>query len=239
MLDRNQLKDILHLPGISRGQQILVCLAVAPGGPRSVAEIRDLAVGAGLTAAKGWNISDILGSLTGVAVRTASGWELNGAGEAQVARIAGVPQTPIVVSTLRSQLGAIPSPDIRNFVEEAVGCAERGYFRAAVVLSWVGALAVLYDHVVAKQLSLFNVEARRRDAKWRDAKTADDLARMGEYQFLQILEAISVIGKSVKSELESCLKLRNGCGHPNSLKVAEHRVSSHIETLLLNVFARF
>src|SRR5262249_27285499 len=112
-------------------------------------------------------------------------------------------------------------------------------FRAAIVLSWVGALAVLYDHVVAKHLSAFNGEALRRDTKWKAAKTADDLSRLKEYDFLQILAAISVIGNNVKTELEGCLTLRNGAGHPNSLRVAEHRVNSHIETLVLNVFARF
>jgi hypothetical protein len=62
---------------------------------------------------------------------------------------------------------------------------------------------------------------------------------MKEYDFLQILESISVIGKNVKTELEACLRLRNACGHPNSLRLAEHRVNSHIETLVLNVYARF
>ena len=45
-----------------------------------------------------------------------------------------------------------------------------------------------------------------------------------------------MIGKNVKDELESCLKLRNACGHPNSLKIGEHRVASHIESLILNVY---
>jgi hypothetical protein len=62
---------------------------------------------------------------------------------------------------------------------------------------------------------------------------------MKEYDFLQVLAAISVIGKSVKDELEVCLKLRNGCGHPNSLLVGEHKASAHIETLIQNVFARY
>ncbi len=53
-------------------------------------------------------------------------------------------------------------------------------------------------------------------------ENADDLARMKEHEFLQVLEAISVIGKSVKNELESALKHRNGVGHPNSLKFAEN-----------------
>lgn len=62
---------------------------------------------------------------------------------------------------------------------------------------------------------------------------------MEEYEFLQLLSGISVIGKSVKNELEGCLKLRNGCGHPNSLRVSDARVAGHIETLLLNVFDKF
>jgi hypothetical protein len=100
----------------------------------------------------------------------------------------------------------------------------------------VGAVAVLQDHVIANHLAAFNAEAARRDPKWKAAKNRDDLSRMKEYDFLQVLEAISVIGKNVKQELEGCLKLRNGCGHPNSMKIGEHRVAGHIETLILNVY---
>jgi hypothetical protein len=103
----------------------------------------------------------------------------------------------------------------------------------------VGAVAVLYDYVVANALSGFNAEAKRRDGRWRDAKNSDDLARMKEYDFLQVLESTSALGKSVKAELEGCLKLRNGCGHPSSLAIGEHRVNAHLETLVLNVFAKF
>jgi hypothetical protein len=62
---------------------------------------------------------------------------------------------------------------------------------------------------------------------------------MKESEFLNVIEAISVIGKSVKQELLKRLELRNGCGHPNSLSIGEHTVSAHIEALILNVFSRF
>jgi hypothetical protein len=88
-------------------------------------------------------------------------------------------------------------------------------------------------------LAAFNAEAIRRDAKWKTAKTRDDLARMKEADFLNVLEAISVIGKSVKQELEGCLRLRNGAGHPNSLRMGEARVAAHLESLIQNVFAQF
>ena len=62
---------------------------------------------------------------------------------------------------------------------------------------------------------------------------------MKEYDFLQVLAALSIIGKNVKDELEQCLKLRNSCGHPNSLKIGEHKVASHIEILILNVYSKY
>jgi hypothetical protein len=110
--------------------------------------------------------------------------------------------------------------DTREFVEQAISCFEFKQYRAAVVLSWVGATAVLYDFVVAQELTALNVEAKKRNSKWKDAKTADDRALMSEHDVLQVLHAISVIGKNVKQELEPRPKLRNGCGHPNSLKIA-------------------
>jgi hypothetical protein len=112
-------------------------------------------------------------------------------------------------------------------------------YRAAVVLSWAGAVALLYDYVVANHLAAFNIEANKRDAKWKSAKNSDDLALMKEFDFLQILQALSIIGKSVKTELERALKFRNGCGHPNSLQIGENKVAAHIEDLTLNVFAKF
>jgi hypothetical protein len=62
---------------------------------------------------------------------------------------------------------------------------------------------------------------------------------MKEFEFLQVLVGISVLGKNVKEELEVCLKLRNGCGHPNSLVVGEHKTSAHLETLIQNVYTCF
>ena len=62
---------------------------------------------------------------------------------------------------------------------------------------------------------------------------------MKEANFLNVIEHLSIIGKNVKQELETCLKLRNSCGHPNTLKIGDSRVASHMEILVLNVFSVF
>lgn len=239
MITEAHLKELLHQKGITQIEQMLLCLAIDVNRPKELKEIRDIAIRAGLKSAKTLNIAAVFARSGGKAIKTPSGWELRGEGRAVVERLAGpYAQATITVAAtgLRAQLTKIPNLETLDFVQQAIVCYESNLYRAAVVLSWVGALSLLYDYVVKNKLSEFNIEATRRDPKWKQAKNSDDLAAMKEHEFLQILESISVIGKSVKQELESCLKLRNGCGHPNSLKIAEHRVASHIEILMLNVF---
>jgi len=245
LLPKDALRDILSQE-LSNTDKLLVCLAVDGQAPKAVREVRELAMDAGLRAVKKWNISSLLARSAALAVRTKGGWELTAQGLEHVARTAGpLMSSPIpkVASALRAHLSKISKRDSVNFVEESIICFEARQYRAAVVLSWVGAVSVLYDHVVANDLSGFNSEATSRASKmkfpWIPAKNADGLARMKESEFLVILEKRSIIGKSVRGQLEKCLDLRNGCGHPNSLKIADHVVASHVEILILNVFSRF
>lgn len=241
MIAQSHLKDILNRDSLSRKQQLLLCLAVGADNPKSPSDLRELARGGGIRGAKTWNISAVLASLGGLVARTSNGWELTDRGKSEVRVLLGGASRAAVnaLVSLRTAAAMLKSKEVRVFVEESIACAEAGYHRASVVLSWVGALAILYEVVVQNHLIAFNAEAKRRDPKWRDAKTPDDLARMREFDFLQVLEAISLIGKSSKTELEVCLKLRNGCGHPNSLKISDNRVAAHVETLVLNVFLVF
>jgi hypothetical protein len=242
LLEASALKDLLNKPGIERKDCLLLVLATNGAVARTVAEIRKAAVQSGLRAAKKWNISNILANSPALAVRTGDGWELTSDGKARVAGLAGsalATPTTTAATNLRATLSGIKNADILAFLNEAIVCLEVRQLRAAVVLSWVGAVAVIQDYVVAKELAAFNAEARKRDAKWKDAKTADDLGRMKEHDFLNILESISALGKNVKQELQGCLTLRNSCGHPNSYQIGSHKVASHIESLILNVFLKF
>ena len=242
MINKEKLKDLLSSSSYTNSDKLLICLAVDPLGPQEVKDLRSAAVGAGLRKARDWNISQMLASASELAVRTREGWELTAAGMQKVTELVGpsaAAPPPRVAAGLRSHLAKLHTANTKSFLEEAVLCFEGRHYRAAVVLTWVGAAAVLYDYVVANKLSDFNAEASRRDSKWKTAKTADDLSRMKEHDLLQVLDAISVIGRNVRQELEACLKLRNACGHPNSLQLGEARVAAHVETLLLNVFAKF
>jgi hypothetical protein len=189
-----------------------------------------------------WNPSLVLRRSNGLAIRTPAGWEITQTGrdalrQYEGARISGAAAQ--VAHDLREHVALVRDTDTRSFVTEAVECFESRFYRSAAVMSWLAAVHVLHRYVHDKQLAEFNAEAKRVDAKWRPAKTTDDLGRMGEADFLDRLVAISVLAKSVKDELNTCLKLRNGCGHPNSLKIGANAVARHLEVLLLNVFTKF
>lgn len=240
MLARDHLKDLLSNNDYTKTDKLLICLAVESNVAKEVSGIRQLAEAAGLRVIRSWNISQLLSASRGLAVRTDKGWELTSAGRQRIQTLVGPAlNSPVaqVIPHLRALLPGISNPQAASFIEEAVRCLELGLLRSGVVLSWVGAVAILYDHVLARHLSAFNTEARKRNQKWKPACTVDDFARMQEADFLIILESAQIIGKSVKQELEGCLKFRNGAGHPNQLKIGAARATAHVETLIQNVFS--
>lgn len=242
MLDLSALKDLGSRSEYTRTDKLLFCLAADNSVPKTVSELKEIAKSVGLRSALSWNISSLLSASRGMAVRTNAGWELTDEGKKRVATLAGHKISGphfVIAAGLRRHLTSITNPQVATFVEEAISCHEGRLYRAAIVLSWVGAIGVMYDYVIRNQLAPFNAEAQRRNAKWKTAKNTDDLARMEEHEFLQILDSLSIVGKSVKQELEGCLRLRNGCGHPNSLVVGEAKVAAHIESLIQNVFCKF
>lgn len=243
MLTLEQLKQAAHRRGVTKTDVALLCVAAGGAVAVSVGNVRKLALEAGVKGAKNINFSAHLSSTEDKAFKSIGGWELTDAGRQYVASIAaqGLSTSPAAVEAkaLRALLPKLTNEDARTFLTEAIVCAEQSLFRAAVVLSWVGAIALLHEAAIRGYLAGVNAEALRRDPKWKPAKTVDDLSRMREGTFLEVAEAVSLIGKNVRQELDACLKLRNACGHPNSLKIGSNKVAAHLETLTLNVYGVF
>jgi hypothetical protein len=243
MLTLKQLKQTVHKKGISTTDAALLCVAAAGAETAPTQAVRQLALDSGVKGAKKINFGAHLHSAEDKVLKAPGGWELTDAGRKHVARLAAeeIAASPAAseARTLRALLPKLKNEDARAFVDEAIVCAEQSLFRAAVVLSWAGAVALLHDRVVSKHLAAFNVEAAKRVPGWKPAKTTDDLGSMREATFLEIGPSISLFGKNVKQELEGCLKTRNSCGHPNSLQIGPNKVAAHLEILALNVYKVF
>ena len=239
MLTPEDLKDWLHR-NLARSDKVLLTLATFDS-PARVQAIKNRARDAGSTKLGSWNISQVLDRSKGLAINTKTGWELSNKGKERLRQL-GVSKTSVAAAQVAVDLRAIAQKigdaEARAFVEESVKCYEHELYRSAVVMSWLAAVHVLKAHVLKTDLTAFNAEAQRIDPKWRVAKTMDDLGLMREHDFLDRLTSISTLGKNVKEELQKCLKLRNACGHPNSVKVGPNAVANHLEILILNVFDR-
>lgn len=244
MLKLDDAKRVLHSSKLGTRDQVLILMAIEPVEPMPIQKLKARCAAVGLPKLAKKNLSDVLGAANGSVARTPLGWELQQPGAIRVREIAQAANVNLVVThssqSLRGHADSVADPLTKSFVMEAITCFEAHQFRAAVVFSWAGAVALLHGHVYLTKLDTFNAEARRRDAKWRVAKQQDDLGRMKEHDFLDVCEAIGVIGKNVKQILQNeCLMLRNACGHPNSATIAENSVAAHIEKLIKNVFSRF
>lgn len=238
MINPRELKNVLHRE-IGRSAKLLIILAAADK-PVDVTTIRQIASEAGLKT-KDWNVSDILASSKGRAIRSPEGWELTDAGMEEVENLLGTvtKRTPPAASALRFEMANISDQVTVAFVDEAVRCYEGGLFRSAIVMSWLAALDVLYSEVLNNNLAAFNAAARQQFPKWKDATDRDGLALMKEVEFLERAFTIRTINKNQRAALEECLTRRNACGHPNSFNIGEPTVAHHIDVLIRNVFSKF
>ncbi|GGK17237.1 hypothetical protein [Luteimonas terricola] len=243
MLTLEQLKVVVHQKGLTKTDTCLLCVAAGGGARVQTVAAKKYAIDAGVKGAKKWNFGAFLSAVDDKVFRTPDGWELTEVGKSHIASVAGenlsVSPAAKEAQDLRAILPKLKHQDVKDFLSEAIVCAEQSLPRAAIVLSWVGAIAIMQREVVDKHLTAFNAETLKRDPKWKAAKTTDDLGRLKESTFLEVAQTVGLIGKNVKQELDACLKLRNGCGHPNSLKVGSNKVAAHIETLALNVYVVF
>lgn len=143
------------------------------------------------------------------------------------------------VKKLEGRLAGLSDPQVSSFVREAIDCLNAGHLRAAVVLSWIGAVAVLQSYVVSNHLVEFNTDAKSNALLKRDSRGTSDFSRVKESDFLDSAERIGVLSNAVKKELKVCLERRNNCGHPNDYVVTETAVAAHIESLIIHVFERY
>lgn len=235
-----KVKEVLHKKGLSKSDAYLLILYLQEA-PIALSEVRKIAVSMGVSKAKTENISAYLSRAKGKCRKVIDGWELTLDGKNHLFEKyhLGTQLAKTTVSNLRSTLNVITDVQIKQFVAEAVTCFENQCYRAAVVLSWVGAVRVIQNYVLNSEISAFN---RAMIGKFKDTSPVhkiDAFNQIRESDFLVVLADCNIIDKNIKNELEQCLKLRNSCGHPNSFSLSESRVASHIESLMLNVFNKF
>lgn len=249
--DENLLLGVQDLA--KRGQRLPVLLLLSHvEQPAQTMAVRDKGVHIGFRSVTQWNLSAVLkaAAADGQVAQLKTGWKLLAPGLKSIESHYN-PDAPIISEarhSLKDHVSKISNLERRAFVEEAVKCFDVKAYRAAIVLSWVGAAHIVQEHIVTHHLAAFNAAGAARASKaspkslaanFSPVKGVKDFGPIGEADILQLCQDAGILHKAEKKILQDRLDLRNQCGHPNPLQIAEHAVASHIEILMLNAYSKY
>jgi hypothetical protein len=236
----SKLRDNLALKSLSKTDKFLLIVA-NHDGPIENSEIKAIARENGWRDGADSAPASFLSKST-QAILLPKGWTITEAGRKKFEALGHISPIGVltpVTAALEGYLLTVRDPNKARFVEEAVSCVKGKNYRAAIVLTWVGAVYLLYNHIINHKIVVYNTEIRRRWPKMKDANCIDDLSALKENEFLSVIEHLKIITPAERKELSSCLDRRNTAGHPNSHLFEEVTVGSHIQTLITSVYSKF
>ncbi|HLO43242.1 MAG TPA: hypothetical protein VK175_02840 [Leadbetterella sp.] len=145
-----------------------------------------------------------------------------------------------ISETMRGLLSKVNSVEQKAFLEEAITCYEFKSYRAAIVMTWLLTVDILYEFVVKHKLIEFNA-AMAKNGKYKNHTISkkEDFSELKENDFIMFLGSSSIITKDQKKILEEKLGIRNTAAHPNSIEIRESKASTVIEDLVPNIISKF
>lgn len=141
---------------------------------------------------------------------------------------------------LRGLLTKVSSQAEKTFLMEAIDCYEIGARRAAIVMTWLLALNHLYEHILAKELAVFNAAlAKDKGVKINAVSKLDDFGEMKETKFIELARAAGILSNDVRKILDVKLGIRNSAAHPSAVTVSEVKATEFIIDLVENVVLKY
>jgi hypothetical protein len=137
---------------------------------------------------------------------------------------------------------AVALADYRPYLEEALECYRRGFYRAAILMVWAAVVQHLYSHAAShhggiKEFEKVNKIRFGGARNYREIKKEGDFLYLGERDFIQLGEDAGMFNRNARLLLHERLKLRNLCGHPTQYVPGREETVIFIESLLLNVLS--
>jgi hypothetical protein len=135
----------------------------------------------------------------------------------------------------------------RNYLEEAVGCANHGYLRASVILAWSSAVHRMHKVVEKLGLDDFNKKSeemkkltdgrfKRFNKSFHIQSLSDLNATVFDNDLLWILEYWGLIDANQHERLSLCFTMRNNSAHPGEAPITEENIASFYSDLKRIIF---
>lgn len=146
-----------------------------------------------------------------------------------------------VSQTLRDLIIDLDGNEQKKYLEEAISCFEIKSFRAAIVLSWLLTMDVIYEFVLqSKNLIAFN-SAIQAHGKYKKITIAgkDDFSNIKESDFIELLRVAKLVTNDTRKILDEKLGIRNSCAHPNTIKILDYKAIGFIQDLVINIIKKY
>ena len=135
----------------------------------------------------------------------------------------------------------------KSYLEEALGCAGNGFFRASVVLGWCAAVHRMHKTVERLGFDEFNKKSdemnKITDGRFKRFKKSFAVHSLSELRatvfdsnLLWVLEYWQLIDANQHDRLSICFIMRNNSGHPGEAPVTEENLASFYSDLKAFVF---
>ena len=143
-------------------------------------------------------------------------------------------------------MGTLPNPQEDEYLKEAISCAQRGFFRAAVVMGWCAAIDRIHRRIEDIGLTKFIVisvqmasQKKGRFKRFNNPQNLNSLSELREVfdtVVLWIIEGMGMIESNQHTRLKSCFDMRCQCAHPGEAPVTEYNLMSFFSDINVIVF---
>jgi hypothetical protein len=127
--------------------------------------------------------------------------------------------------------------DEREYLTEAIGCAEHGYLRASIVLGWDAAINRMQEIIGKYGFEEFNKKTeemknktegrfKRFNKSFKIQSLSELRATVFDNDLLWILEYMGLIDSNQHDRLSLCFTMRNNCAHPGEAPLSVENLAS-------------
>jgi len=141
----------------------------------------------------------------------------------------------------------IKDPTEKEYMEEAIGCAKRGFRRAATILGWCATIDRIHHKIEKIGFQAFNVTqaqlASQQQGRFKKFKTVKNVNSLNELrtelfdsEILWIIEGMGLIDSNQHTRLKSCYDMRSQSAHPGDAPITDPNLLSFFSDINEIVF---
>jgi site-specific recombinase XerD len=130
-------------------------------------------------------------------------------------------------------LAKVTDQEERDYLNEGIKCFKADALRAGVIFLWTASVCKIQKMCLTQPIGFINTELKKIYPKAKDIKVVDDFGYIKDEYLLELACKLKLLDKTKKEELKNtCLDLRNKCGHPGKYKPKGQKIKAFVEDVI-------